>query len=156
MTDNAAVFSGTPRKGRVVLESELDRLGIETKHSTPYHPQTCSKVERFHQTLRRYLQRQAAPQNLAHLQLQLDSFRLYYNSSDRIDLSTDALHSKPSRPGSRHALLCQPHPSNTESVATGSTAKAGSPSDTSIDCATSTSATNSSGVRSRSWLPDLT
>lgn len=79
LSDNAAVFSGTPRKGRVVLESELDRLGIESKHSTPYHPQTCGKVERFHQTLKRYLQCQAPAQSLAHLQLQLDSFRLYYN-----------------------------------------------------------------------------
>ncbi len=79
LSDNAAVFSGTPRKGRVVLESELDRLGIESKHSTPYHPQTCGKVERFHQTLKRYLQRQASPESLAHLQLQLDTFRIYYN-----------------------------------------------------------------------------
>jgi transposase InsO family protein len=79
LSDNAAVFSGTPRKGRVVLESELDRLGIESKHSSPYHPQTCGKVERFHQTLKRYLQRQAPAENLAHLQLQLDAFRLYYN-----------------------------------------------------------------------------
>jgi hypothetical protein len=63
----------------MVLESELDRLGIESKHSSPYHPQTCGKVERFHQTLKRYLQRQAPAQSLAHLQLQLDSFRLYYN-----------------------------------------------------------------------------
>jgi transposase InsO family protein len=79
LSDNAAVFSGSPRRGRVVLESELDRLGIESKHSTPYHPQTCGKVERFHQTLKRYLQRQARAENLAHLQLQLDTFRLYYN-----------------------------------------------------------------------------
>lgn len=79
LSDNAAVFSGTPRRGRVVLESELDRLGIQSKHSTPYHPQTCGKVERFHQTLKRYLQRQAPAENLAHLQLQLDAFRLYYN-----------------------------------------------------------------------------
>jgi len=79
LSDNAAVFSGTPRKGRVALESELDRLGIQSKHSTPYHPQTCGKVERFHQTLKRYLQRQAPAENLAHLQLQLDAFRLYYN-----------------------------------------------------------------------------
>lgn len=79
LSDNAAVFSGSPRRGRVVLESELDRLGIESKHSAPYHPQTCGKVERFHQTLKRYLQRQAPAQNLAHLQLQLDTFRLYYN-----------------------------------------------------------------------------
>jgi transposase InsO family protein len=79
LSDNAAVFSGTPRKGRVVLESELDRLGIESRHSSPYHPQTCGKVERFHQTLKRYLQRQAPAETLAHLQLELDSFRLYYN-----------------------------------------------------------------------------
>jgi len=79
LSDNAAVFSGAPRRGRVVLESELDRLGIESKHSSPYHPQTCGKVERFHQTLKRYLSRQAPAQNLAHLQLQLDTFRMYYN-----------------------------------------------------------------------------
>ncbi len=79
LSDNAAVFSGKSRRGRVVLESELDRLGIESKHSSPYHPQTCGKVERFHQTLKRYLQRQAPAENLGHLQLQLDSFRLYYN-----------------------------------------------------------------------------
>jgi transposase InsO family protein len=79
LSDNAAVFSGTPRKGRVVLESELDRLGIESRHSSPYHPQTCGKVERFHQTLKRYLRCQAPAESLAHLQLQLDAFRLYYN-----------------------------------------------------------------------------
>lgn len=79
LSDNAAVFSGKSRRGRVVLESELDRLGIESKHSNPYHPQTCGKVERFHQTLKRYLSRQAPAQDLAHLQLQLDAFRAYYN-----------------------------------------------------------------------------
>jgi transposase InsO family protein len=79
LSDNAAVFSGAPRKGRVVLESELDRLGIQSRHSSPYHPQTCGKVERFHQTLKRYLRRQAAAENLAHLQLQLDAFRACYN-----------------------------------------------------------------------------
>lgn len=79
LTDNAAVFSGAPRKGRVVLESELDRLGVESRHSSPYHPQTCGKVERFHQTLKRYLRQQSAARSLAHLQLQLDAFRNHYN-----------------------------------------------------------------------------
>ena len=49
------------------------------KHSTPYHPQTCGKVERLHQTLKRFLSRQEAPTSLPVLQLQLDSFRAYYN-----------------------------------------------------------------------------
>ncbi|HXI55262.1 MAG TPA: IS481 family transposase [Polyangia bacterium] len=79
LSDNAAVFSGRSRRGRVALESELDRLGIQCVHSTPYHPQTCGKVERFHQTLKLFLAKQAAAQSLAHLQVQLDAFRTIYN-----------------------------------------------------------------------------
>lgn len=79
LSDNAAVFSGKSRGGRVALESELDRLGIEVVHSTPYHPQTCGKVERFHQTLKLFLAKQAPAVSIAHLQLQLDAFRTIYN-----------------------------------------------------------------------------
>src|SRR5258708_17351868 len=79
LTDNGAVFTGKSRNGKVLLETELDRLGIVAKHSTPYHPQTCGKVERFHQTLKRYLAKQSPAATLAHLQLQLDGFRAYYN-----------------------------------------------------------------------------
>jgi transposase InsO family protein len=79
LSDNAAVFSGKSRKGRVFLETELDRLGILCKHSTPYHPQTCGKVERFHQTQKRYLAKQPPAATLPDLQLQLDTFRAYYN-----------------------------------------------------------------------------
>src|SRR5207253_7821110 len=79
LSDNAAVFSGSSRRGRVALELELESRGIEVKHSTPYHPQTCGKVERLHQTLRRYLRKQPAPSSLAELQTQLDGFRDYYN-----------------------------------------------------------------------------
>ncbi|HEY4872046.1 MAG TPA: IS481 family transposase [Candidatus Dormibacteraeota bacterium] len=81
LTDNAAVFSGKSRKGRVLLESELDRLGIVSKHSTPYHPQTCGKVERLHQSLKRFLTRQPPATCLPELQAQLDAFRFYYNQS---------------------------------------------------------------------------
>jgi transposase len=56
LTDNGAVFTARPRGGgRCAIELECDRLGIRMVHSTPYHPQTCGKVERFHQTLKRYL-----------------------------------------------------------------------------------------------------
>ncbi len=50
-------------------------------HSRPYHPQTCGKVERFHQTLKRYLARQRPAATVAELQAQLDHFRTYYNTS---------------------------------------------------------------------------
>ena len=80
LTDNGAVFAGGPRRGKVLLEIELERLGIVAKHSTPNHPQTCGKIERWHQTLKRNLACQPAADSLAILQLQLDAFRAYYNT----------------------------------------------------------------------------
>jgi transposase InsO family protein len=79
LSDNAAVFTGSSRRGKVLLESELERLGVAFKNSRPYHPQTCGKVERLHQTLKRYLARQAPAQTLGELQGQLDAFVHYYN-----------------------------------------------------------------------------
>ena len=49
------------------------------KNSRPYHPQTCGKVERLHQTLKRYLTKQPPAATLAELQAQLDTFAHYYN-----------------------------------------------------------------------------
>jgi transposase InsO family protein len=80
LSDNGAVFTARPRHGKVLLELELERLGIQFKHSSPYHPQTCGKVERLHQTLKRFLRQQPPAASLAQLQAQLDAFRLYYNS----------------------------------------------------------------------------
>lgn len=80
LCDNGAVFTATPRGGKVLLQSELERLGIAAKNSRPYHPQTCGKVERLHQTLKRYLANQAPVNTLAELQLQLDGFTGYYNA----------------------------------------------------------------------------
>jgi len=80
LSDNAAVFTAKSRGGKVLLELELERQGIDFKHSTPYHPQTCGKVERFHQTLKRFLRKQTSAASLAELQFQLDAFADYYNN----------------------------------------------------------------------------
>lgn len=81
LTDNGAVFTGRPRGGgRVALEVELDLLGVKFDHSRPYHPQTCGKVERLHQTQKKWLAAQPPAQTLAQLQRQLDRFRRYYNT----------------------------------------------------------------------------
>jgi transposase InsO family protein len=79
LSDNGAVFTGSYRGGKVLLEYELERLGVEFKNSRPYHPQTCGKVERLHQTLKRHLAKQAEARTLSELQGQLDAFARYYN-----------------------------------------------------------------------------
>ncbi len=79
LSDNGAVFTGSYRGGKVLLEYELERLGVVFKNSRPYHPQTCGKVERLHQTLKRYLARQPPAHTLSELQDQLDDFAHYYN-----------------------------------------------------------------------------
>jgi transposase InsO family protein len=80
LCDNGAVFTATPRGGKVLLQLEMERLGIAAKNSRPYHPQTCGKVERLHQTLKRYLAKQAPAGTLSELQEHLDAFAHYYNA----------------------------------------------------------------------------
>ena len=72
LSDNAKAF-------RHVLAEALGALGIDHGHSRPYHPQTNGKVERFHQTLKRWLHCQPGPATLDELQTQLDIFRFIYN-----------------------------------------------------------------------------
>jgi hypothetical protein len=79
LTDNGLIFT-TERHHHLagVTEQELFALGIEAKHSRPYHPQTCGKVERFHQTMKKFLAMQdiTSPKQL---QRQLDRFVDYYD-----------------------------------------------------------------------------
>src|SRR5215210_3377580 len=80
LTDNGAVFTGRSRRsGRVALEVTLHTRGISSRHSRPYHPQTCGKIERFHQTLKTWLERRPRARTIRQLQTQLDTFRAYYN-----------------------------------------------------------------------------
>jgi len=80
LTDNGLNFSGRLRGFEVRFEIELRAIGVVPKTSRPYHPQTCGKVERFQQTLKKWLRRQPLAANLAELQAQLDTFVAYYNN----------------------------------------------------------------------------
>ena len=81
LSDNGAIFTGRSRRGgRVALAVTLNARGIGFRHSRPYHPQTNGKVERFHQTLKKWLAHQPPANTGRQLQAQLDHFRTYYNT----------------------------------------------------------------------------
>jgi transposase InsO family protein len=79
LSDNGAIYTNTYRGGHTGLEIDLAVLGITFKHGKPYHPQTQGKVERYHQTLKKYLRKQRPVSSLEALQKQIDRFVLYYN-----------------------------------------------------------------------------
>jgi len=81
LTDNGAVFTAVPRKGLCAIELETAALGIRYLHSSPYHPQTCGKIERLHQTLKRWLTKHERATSVDGLQAELDRFRTYYNET---------------------------------------------------------------------------
>jgi transposase InsO family protein len=79
LTDNGAVYTSRFTGGRNGFEYLLAYLGVRQKNGAPGHPQTQGKIERFQQTLKRWLGRQPAAADLAGLQAQLDAFRDVYN-----------------------------------------------------------------------------
>ncbi len=82
LTDNVMVFTtrfAGGRGGRNGFEAELARLHITQKNSAPNHPTTCGKVERFQQTLKRWLDQQTPPADIPKLQALLDRFVDIYN-----------------------------------------------------------------------------
>ena len=80
LTDNGLIFTARTHFGiEGIVEQELFALGITAKHSRPYHPQTCGKVERFHQTLKKFLAAQKDVETKKQLQRAIDRFVAYYN-----------------------------------------------------------------------------
>jgi len=83
LTDNGMVFTtrfSGGKGGRNHLEHELRELNITQKNGQPNHPQTQGKVERFQQTLKKWLRAQPdQPTTVAELQALLDRFVENYN-----------------------------------------------------------------------------
>jgi transposase InsO family protein len=83
LTDNGMVFTtrlSGGKGGRNGFETELRRLGVVQKNSRPNHPTTCGKVERFQQTLKKWLAAQPnQPATITQLQALLDRFVDEYN-----------------------------------------------------------------------------
>ena len=83
LTDNGMVYTtrfAGGRGGRNALENELRRLHITQKNSRPNHPTTCGKVERFQQTMKKWLRTQPTqPTTIDQLQALIERFRQDYN-----------------------------------------------------------------------------
>ena len=85
LSDNGAAFTSrltNPGSISTFVQTLLDN-GVRPINSSPYHPQTCGKVERHHQTLKKWLATQPAPATIAALQKLLNRYRRYYNTQRR-------------------------------------------------------------------------
>lgn len=81
LTDNGRVYTARHGGGRNEFEYVLAALGIRQKNGAPNHPQTQGKIERFHQTLKRWLGARPRAATITELQTQLDTFREHYNTA---------------------------------------------------------------------------
>ena len=85
LTDNGMVYTvrlaGHGRQGgKNSFEAELRRLHIVQKNSRPAHPTTCGKVERFQQTMKKWLRAQPVqPTSIGELQTLIGLFVDEYN-----------------------------------------------------------------------------
>jgi transposase InsO family protein len=79
LSDNGRCFTGRLDGQTVTFERRIREAGIRFIHSSPYHPQTCGKVERLHRTQREWLARHDPPATLTEAQQLMDGFRDHYN-----------------------------------------------------------------------------
>ncbi len=85
LTDNGMVYTvrlaGIGRQGgRNGFEQQLRTWNVVQKNSRPHHPTTCGKVERFQQTMKKWLRAQPIqPTTITELQALLDVFVDEYN-----------------------------------------------------------------------------
>jgi putative transposase len=90
LSDNGVAFTTqytNPGAGPSRFTQAVTATGSRLIHSSPYHPQTCGKVERHHQTLKRWLTAdhttRRPPHTLRGLQRRLDTYQAYYNTQRR-------------------------------------------------------------------------
>ncbi|HLI75130.1 MAG TPA: IS481 family transposase [Acidimicrobiales bacterium] len=118
LSDNGTCFTGRLIGARVEFERRLEVLGVRLINSRPYHPQTLGKLERFHRTLKEWLDDHPRAETTDELQALLDEFRVHYNEDRPHQGIDDALpieryqHDAPREQASLPGPLPEaPHPS---------------------------------------------
>lgn len=79
LSDNGTCFTGRLVGSEVEFEAKLKQIGVQLINSGPYHPQTLGKLERFHKTMKDWVEDEGPPTDLEHLQDLLDRFQVHYN-----------------------------------------------------------------------------
>src|SRR5262249_4397231 len=85
---------------RNAFEYPLPPLGVHHTNRSPGHPQTQAKIERFDQTLQRWLTARAPARTLSELQHHLDAFQQHDNEQ------------RPAGPTAHHPALATRAPPN--------------------------------------------
>jgi transposase InsO family protein len=100
LADNGSAFTCRTRStGASRFTRMVTAAGARLIHSSPYHPQTCGKVERHHRTFKAWLHAQPVPPaNLAELQAVCDSYQAWYNTGRGTAPGTN----HHNRPGTTH------------------------------------------------------
>jgi transposase InsO family protein len=86
LTDNGLCYTTARRPDHrpAAFQANLAALGCQSIASTPYHPQTCGKIERFWQTLKKWLRARessrGAYRSVAALNSDLAVFAEHYNT----------------------------------------------------------------------------
>ncbi len=106
LTDNGRVYTARFGGGRNAFEYLLRLVGTTQKNGRPGHPQTQGKIERFHQTQKRWLAARPAATTTTELQHQLDQLRADYNEN-RPHRSNDR-----KTPGTTYRATPKAHPAD--------------------------------------------
>jgi len=153
LTDNGTVYTARFTHGHNDFERLLATLGITQKNGRPGHPQTQGKIERFHQTLKRWLRPRPRPSTMADMQQLLDQFTAVYNTQRThraLPPSTTPAQAYNDRP---KANPTNDPPDTSESATTPSTNSANSPCATAAASTTSAPARRTPAPLYSSWPP---
>ncbi len=82
LADNGLAFSNrfSPTRAPQRFIRLVTGPGTRVIHSSPHHPQTCGKVERHHQTFKKWLRAQPQPADLDELNELIQQYRTWYNT----------------------------------------------------------------------------
>lgn len=81
LSDNGLAFAARTAGSISRFARLINGQGARLIHSSPYHPQTCGKVERHHRTFKDWLALQPAPATLPELQALCDTYQQWYNTT---------------------------------------------------------------------------